>query len=216
MNGPAGALLGLALTPIPLAVGRRLQRGTSVIPVAPAGLRVLVVAAVMALAGAAVVSATSGVSSIPAAVAAVVAASAAAVDLAELRLPNVLTYVLIAGGAVVVVVGAFTGQLAHPWLTLLAGAGYGLVMLVLALVGPRGGYGLGDVKLAAGLGIWVGLDYPTAAAGALLYGQLLILATLLVAYGASRRRPVAGAGPVEAPLGPAILAGSALAVLLTG
>lgn len=216
MNGPVGALLGLALTPIPLVVGRRLRRGTGTTSIAPVGLQILVVTTVMALAGAAVASATTGAGAVAATIAALVAASAVAVDLAELRLPNVLTYSLIAGGAVVAVTGAFTGHTAHPWLALLAGVGYGLVMLVLALVSPRGGYGLGDVKLAVGLGIWVGLDYPAAVAGALLYGQLLILATLLMFYIAARRRPVAGTELAEAPLGPALLAGAALAVLFSG
>lgn len=216
MTGYLCALIGLALTPVPLAVGSRLRRSPDVTAVVPTGLRVPIVATLMALAGAAVLSSATRVGMAVAAVAALVAVCAAAVDLAEMRLPDVLTYPLAAGGVAVAAVGFLTGQVEHPWLALLAGAGYGLVMLVLALASPRGGYGLGDVKLSAGLGVWVGLDYPATVAGALLYGQLLILATLLLSYAAARRRPVSDAPPAEAPLGPALVAGAALALLLTG
>lgn len=217
MSVSVGVVGGLALTPIPVAAGYLLRRGKGGPVIVPRGLQVVVVATLMALAGAAVVSSTSGIGVVVSAAAALIAASAAAVDLTELRLPNVLTYALIISGIAAAIAGSVTGQVDHPWLALLAGGGYGVVMLLLALAVSHGGYGLGDVKLAAGLGIWVGLHHPTAVAGALLYGQILILLTLVIWYLISRQRRTGKAAPPgEAPLGPALMAGATLAVLFTG
>lgn len=132
------------------------------------------------------------------------------VDLACLRLPDPLVAsAFVAGFALL---GAAAGWLGtgRPLVRgLLAGAALGVLYLVLALL-PGDNLGLGDVKLAAVLGVllgWLGW-------GAVLLGALLphlingpVALTLLLTRRADRRTPV--------PLGPALLAGTWAAVMLS-
>lgn len=100
--------------------------------------------------------------------------------------------------------GAGTGRL---WPAVGGGAAYGGWMLLAALV-VSDGYGLGDVKLAAAVGVWLGgLSWHLVACAA-LFGQLFIVASLLAVRYRSRRRGEVGG---HAPLGPALVAGAALA-----
>jgi leader peptidase (prepilin peptidase) / N-methyltransferase len=80
----------------------------------------------------------------------------ALIDAATRRLPNAITYKL--APALLVLIGAGAIANGEPWAALralLGGvAGFG-ALLVLALVSPKG-MGMGDVKLAASLGIALG------------------------------------------------------------
>ena len=128
----------------------------------------------------------------------------AAIDLACHRLPDPLVYL---GYALTVPLLALGGL--HP----LVRAGFaGLVMfggyLVLGLL-PRSGLGFGDVKLAGLLGLllgWVG--WPAVLLGALLPHVLNGPVALVLLLSGRVRRDSA------LPLGPALLAGAWLAIVL--
>jgi leader peptidase (prepilin peptidase)/N-methyltransferase len=80
------------------------------------------------------------------------------------------------------------------------------VFLALALVSP-GGLGMGDVKLAALLGLYLGwLGWAAVVVGAV--AGFLVQAVLALALLATRRIGLRG----ELPFGPAMLAGAVLAV----
>ena len=84
----------------------------------------------------------------------VVAIAAAMVDAIELRLPDVMTYPILAAGVVVMAVLEITGT--HQGLVrgVLGGVLYGGLLLGAGLLDPRS-YALGDIKLSAGLGVWL-------------------------------------------------------------
>jgi leader peptidase (prepilin peptidase)/N-methyltransferase len=67
--------------------------------------------------------------------------------------------------------------------------------------------GPGDVKLAAGVGLWLGWLSWSALLAGVAFGQILITICYLI----GRRRASDGGGT---PLGPAITAGFVLALLL--
>jgi leader peptidase (prepilin peptidase)/N-methyltransferase len=131
------------------------------------------------------------------------AVAASAVDATEKRLPNALTYPLAGGGLVALgTLSALQGE-GSLWRAL-AGCGiYGGWLFIASLTG----LGPGDVKLAAGVGLWLGwLSWSTLLAG-VAFGQILIT----ICYLTGRRRASDGGGT---PLGPAITAGFVLALLL--
>jgi leader peptidase (prepilin peptidase)/N-methyltransferase len=135
-----------------------------------------------------------------------VTVAAAAVDASEKRLPNVLTYPLAGGGLLTLTaLSVLTGS-GSPWRAL-AGCGmYGGWLFIASLTG----LGPGDVKLAAGVGIWLGwYSWPMLLTG-MAFGQILIT----TCYLAGRRRQLAGSGTRGTPLGPAITAGFIAALLL--
>lgn len=126
-------------------------------------------------------------------------------DLREHRLPNRWTGALAAGGLLTAVtVAALSGDWSVVTAALLCGAGYLAAMLVLHLL-TRGGLGMGDVKLAGGLGLFTGVLGPgaTVAAGvlAILLGGLVAVALVL----ARRAR-----ASTALPFGPPMLLGAAL------
>lgn len=137
-----------------------------------------------------------------------VAVLLAAVDQRVRRLPDVLTLPLAAAGAVLLgLVGrprGDRGMAAAPLGGLLLGAFY----LVLYLANPRG-IGLGDVKLAVGLGIalgWYGWrTLVTGGAAGVLIGALYGAGLLLI------RR---GARDTAMPLGPFMIIGAFCGLLL--
>jgi leader peptidase (prepilin peptidase)/N-methyltransferase len=86
---------------------------------------------------------------------------------------------------------------------LLAAAAAGGFFLVLALVYPAG-LGMGDVKLAAFLGAWLGRDVLVALVVGSLLGAALALAILLLRDGSGRRTTL--------PYGPALAAGGVVAL----
>jgi leader peptidase (prepilin peptidase)/N-methyltransferase len=83
-------------------------------------------------------------------------------------------------------------------------------LLVLALISPRG-MGMGDVKLAGLLGLYLGwLGWPVVLTG--LFLGFLVQALLGLALLAVRRVD----RRTELPFGPALLAGALAAALLSG
>jgi len=133
----------------------------------------------------------------------------APIDLAVQRLPNPVVAAA-AGlvGVLLVAAAVITGQYPPLLRAALAGAAMGGVYLVLALL-PGAQMGLGDVKLAAVLGLvlgWFGWPYVLAGAALphLLNGPVVLV---LLLTGRVRRGSAL-------PLGPALLAGAVLAVLV--
>ncbi len=132
-----------------------------------------------------------------------------AVDLIEKRLPNAVLYPSV---AVLVVLLAITSVITGSWSAFLSalGAGAGLCTLyfVLAVISPSG-IGMGDVKLAALIGLvlgylgWTPLLVGTTAG--FLIGGLTSLIALLI--GRANRRTML-------PFGPAMLAGAVLGMLV--
>ncbi len=126
----------------------------------------------------------------------------AMIDLRCLRLPDRLVGVL-------VLIGAVPSAVLRPERIGPAVAAGALVLtayLALALL-PRGGLGLGDVKLAGALGVILGFaGWPAVVVGLvaphLINGPVALF--LLLARRADRHRPL--------PFGPALLAGAVLAV----
>ncbi|MGW3013132.1 prepilin peptidase [Streptomyces sp. NPDC001219] len=138
-----------------------------------------------------------------------VAVLLAAVDWRVRRLPDVLTLPLaVAGAALLGLGGRLTGETWPFWRALLGGLLLGACYLVLYLVNPRG-IGLGDVKLAVGLGIalgWYGRQtLVVGGAAGVLLGGLYAAVLLLI-------RP--GARKTVMPLGPFMIIGAFCGLLL--
>lgn len=135
----------------------------------------------------------------------------AVIDLREMLLPNRL---LLPGTAVTAALLALAAALDDAWpdllRALLAGGVSFAVLLVMALIAPTG-LGMGDVKLAALLGLVLGwLGWEAVLLGFFL--GFLLQAVLGLALLATLR---AGRS-TELPFGPALLTGTLVAVLLSG
>ena len=137
----------------------------------------------------------------------VVAITAAMVDAIELRLPDPMTYSILAAGVLVMAVFEITGT--HQGLVrgILGGVLYGGLLLGAGLLDPRS-YALGDIKLAAGLGVWLG-----GSSWASLYIGVVIAQVLLLVVGRIVRARHKERGR-EFPAGPALVTGAILGVLL--
>ena len=133
----------------------------------------------------------------------------APIDLAVLRLPDPLVAVAFAGAAgYLLVLAIVTGDYAALLRAVLAAAAMAGGYLLLALV-PGGHLGLGDVKLAGVLGLvlgWFGWGFVLL--GAVL-PHLINGPTVLVLLATGRARRGS-----SIPLGPALLVGAWLAVVL--
>ncbi len=131
------------------------------------------------------------------------------VDLAEKRLPNALVYPSL---LVLPVLLAFAAAASGSWSALLGafagGAALFVFYFVLALISPSG-IGMGDVKLAAVIGLALGYlgwsPVLIGSFGGFLIGSLVSLVALV-----GRRITLRG----SLPFGPSMLAGAFLAVLL--
>ena len=124
----------------------------------------------------------------------------AAVDLATRRIPNVFT--------AVAAVGAVALRLAFERDELVEIAVAGLVCFALLLVFAvvaRGGFGMGDVKLAGVLGLLLGKEV----AGALLLGTICGAVAGLIAARRARSRKATLA------YGPYLCLGAAVVILIT-
>ncbi|UKA57766.1 prepilin peptidase [Arthrobacter sp. FW306-2-2C-D06B] len=131
------------------------------------------------------------------------------VDLAHHLLPNPLILLLLAAGLVLLFMSA---MLAPDWSALLRAAAGGVILflgyLILGLISP-GGLGMGDVKLAAPLGMYLGyLGWSQVFYGGLLGFVVGGVMTVLML------RVKRGIKPSEAAHGPAMFAAAIGVVLL--
>ncbi len=135
------------------------------------------------------------------------------IDVREHRLPNRWTGMLCIGGAFFLLATTLTAPaesvLADRWFMILGGsAGYLLIMFVLHLL-TRAGLGMGDVKLAAGLGLYAGFIGLEAVIAGFVLAFLVggFQAVYLVALkGAKKNTRIA--------FGPAMLVGGLLTLLM--
>jgi leader peptidase (prepilin peptidase) / N-methyltransferase len=132
------------------------------------------------------------------------------IDLREQLLPNRVLLPATVGALVLLAVAAAVGDRWDDLLrAVLAGAAASGVLLVMALAAPAG-MGMGDVKLAGLLGLFLGwLGWPAVVTGFFL-GFLLqaVLGLVLIALRRAGRR-------TELPFGPALLLGTVLAAAWT-
>ncbi|MGH8896821.1 MAG: prepilin peptidase [Egibacteraceae bacterium] len=133
----------------------------------------------------------------------------AVVDAKTRRIPNRLTYPLTPALLVLLATAALLhGQPVWAFRALLGGAGAFGTLLAVALASPRG-MGMGDVKLAAFIGVGLGyLGWDVLAVGVLvgfLLGGLVAMALLVVRLRGRRDMM---------PFGPYLAAGAFLALLV--
>lgn len=166
---------------------------------------------------------------VPVAVLLVLGVPAAYTDARELRLPDELTYTLAATATGAVLVLQLTGTGDGALRAALSGAGYALVLLLVALFAPTGrraaaetgsvqtgtpaALGLGDIKLAVGLGVVLGWTSVTAVTGAVFLaaaGHLLWLIGCTAAHRCGLSR-----GMTATALGPWMVAGGVAALALS-
>jgi leader peptidase (prepilin peptidase)/N-methyltransferase len=133
------------------------------------------------------------------------------VDLRTMLLPNRVVLPGTAGGLLLLAVAAAVdGTWSSLGRAVLGGAVAFTALLVLALIAPSG-MGMGDVKLAGLLGLYLGWLGWSAVLLGLLLGfvvQAVVGLFLLVSGRAGRG--------TELPFGPALIAGSLVAALLSG
>lgn len=131
----------------------------------------------------------------------------AVIDLEHRLLPNRIVLPATAGGAALLVLAAAAGDGWHQLRNAVLGAAILFVLfLALALVTPSG-LGMGDVKLAGLLGLYLGwLGMGSVAVGAV--AGFVVQAVLAVALLLARRVGVKS----EIPFGPALMAGAAIAI----
>ncbi|OOP60652.1 prepilin peptidase [Arthrobacter sp. SRS-W-1-2016] len=140
---------------------------------------------------------------------AVLAVQLSRLDVAHHLLPNPLVLSLLAGGLVLLTTSA---ALLPDWPGLLRAAAGGVILflgyLILGLISP-GGLGMGDVKLAAPLGMYLGYLGWTQ----LVYGSLLgfVVGGVMTVLMLRLKR---GIKPAEVAHGPAMLAAAIGVVLL--
>ncbi len=110
---------------------------------------------------AAAAAADDGSHAVPLLVAATGFAAVSATDVRSYRIANRILFPSIAATLLaMVVVAVGPGELGDLWRALVAGAVFSGLLLVVALIAPAGGLGLGDVKLAILLGMVVGWAAP--------------------------------------------------------
>jgi leader peptidase (prepilin peptidase) / N-methyltransferase len=131
------------------------------------------------------------------------------IDLRHRKIPNRLVYPALVVAAVFVVVADLAGSTLEAPRAAVGFLAYGVGLLVVALISPRG-MGMGDVKLAALIGLvcgGIGLRYVGVAAGVgILIGG--IAAIIALASGAGRKSAL--------PFGPFLAAGAAVAIFAGG
>jgi leader peptidase (prepilin peptidase) / N-methyltransferase len=212
LAGLAGVVLGVVLGPflagLTLSVpagdpvlGKRWWRGGQATP-----RRVGVVTALAAVALGAVAGAVGVEPQLPAYLwLAAVGVTLAVIDIETLRLPDRLTLPSYPVGLVLLAIPADWPALGRA---VLAAATTGGVAFLLALLAPRGGLGLGDVKLLGVLGLFLGwLGWGVLVVGVALGFALGALAA--VAMLASRRAGLRD----HLAFGPWLIAGALTAVV---
>ncbi len=133
----------------------------------------------------------------------------AAIDLRHHLLPDrVVLPTLVAGAVMLAGAAAVEGEWPALLRALLAAAAVFGVLLAMALVSPAG-MGMGDVKLGAVLGLYLGWSgWPHVVSG--LFAGFLLQAVLALGLLASRRIGL----HADLPFGPALLLGTGLVVLV--
>lgn len=134
----------------------------------------------------------------------------ARIDIMLHLLPNALVLLLLLGGIALLAASTIAGGL---WSNLLNACAGGAILfaiyLALALISPKG-IGMGDVKLAAPIGLYLGYLGWTQ----LLYGGLLgfivggIVSAILVRLGRGNK-------PAEVAYGPSMLAAAIMVILIS-
>jgi leader peptidase (prepilin peptidase) / N-methyltransferase len=129
-------------------------------------------------------------------------------DLRDHRLPNRWTGLLAGGGGLALGLACLADDLGWTRFWSMAGGGavYFALLLVLHLI-SRTGMGMGDVKLAGGLGLyagWLGWDHLL---GAIVLG-FMVGGVVALALVLTRR----ATGDTHVPFGPAMLVGTAVAL----
>jgi leader peptidase (prepilin peptidase)/N-methyltransferase len=135
-----------------------------------------------------------------------IAAPIVRTDLARHRIPDVLNLAAITAGGLLLLIPWDAGAYGRAWLAALAvTAG----LLALALITPSG-LGMGDVKLAPALGLYLGyLGWGAVLIGVVAGFVLGALAALgLLARDALARKPLSGALRRSLPFGPFLLLGT--------
>jgi leader peptidase (prepilin peptidase) / N-methyltransferase len=133
----------------------------------------------------------------------------AVIDLRHRLLPDrIVVPTLVAGAALLLVAAAAGGDWPALLRAVLGAATLFAVFLVLALISPSG-LGMGDVKLAAVVGLFLGwLGWGAVLLGAMAgFVVQAVLALVLLALGRVRRDS-------DLPFGPAMLVGAALTMAL--
>ncbi len=136
-----------------------------------------------------------------------VAITAAMVDAIELRLPDPMTYSILTAGVVAMAAFEITGAPQGLLRGILGGVLYGGLLLGAGLLDPRS-YALGDIKLCAGLGVWLGGNSWASLYIGVLAAQVLLLLVGRIVWARHKERGR------EFPAGPALVAGAIIGVLL--
>lgn len=237
MNTPGWAvgLIALAVAVYLLAAGvAETPRVGSPLPAPPlpgTSSRSGLAAVVGVIIGAAVLGAVAVWAPVytPAALLLILGVPAAYTDARELRLPDELTYTLAAATTVAVIILQVTGEGDGALRAVLSGAGYALALLLFAVLAPTGktitaeagrvrtatpaALGLGDIKLAVGLGVVLGWTSMTVLIGAVFLtatGHLLWLIGCTLARRAGRSY-----GMTATALGPWMVGGAVAALGLS-
>ncbi len=129
-----------------------------------------------------------------------------AVTLTDLERRIIPNRILVAGAVLAVAIAAATDPGSLPERAIAAAAAGGLLFLA-ALAYPRG-MGLGDVKLAAVMGLFLGRDVGPAIIAALLAGSVVGLAIIAREGGAARKKAI--------PFGPFLALGGVVGLLAGG
>ena len=201
-------LLGAAISPIAEQVIARLLPRLGEVPRLQARITT---AAITAVACAAFAAHFGSTLSLPAFLfLAVLGVQLARIDVALHLLPNPLVLVLLAGGLVLLLLPAIFEKLSNDFFRAALGAvilfaGY----LILGLISP-GGIGMGDVKLAAPVGLYLGyLGWSHLLYGGLLGFILNGVVTVLILRRKGREQAT------EVPHGPSMLGALVAVTLLT-
>ena len=135
-----------------------------------------------------------------------IAAPIVRTDLSRHRIPDLLNVAAVGAGAVLLLVPLEGDAYGRAWLAALAVTA---AMLALALIGPSG-LGMGDVKLAPALGLYLGYLGWNAVLVGIVAGFVLgaLAAVVVLIRDAARRRPLAGALRTALPFGPFLLLGT--------
>ncbi|MGN8128981.1 prepilin peptidase [Paenarthrobacter sp. 22069] len=141
---------------------------------------------------------------------AIIGVQLARIDVALHLLPNPLVLTLLAGGLLLLLLPALLDKQSDQWLRAALGAVILFAAyLIMGLISP-GGIGMGDVKLAAPVGLYLGyLGWTQLLYGGLLGFVLNGVVTLLVLRRKGRKQAT------EVPHGPSMLGALAALALFT-